>query len=369
LSADYSEAQFVTVGDFLLNPMDLLSGWVSISPFSGVTSNAYFVFRPKQTTKSLSINRKFYEFVLQSYYKSQIFEPFGKGVGRPENSGGRWTLNRETLNSIPLPFPPIEQQKAIAEFLELELAQTEILISKQVDLISILQQRRSALIRESILHGLNPSVQMQEVNENWIDYIPNTWKIGALKRFATLKTGGTPSGADFTTTNGDHPWLRPDDLKSNGEPSEAARFISTNDTFGLPKARSGATLVCGVGATVGKAGQIITPSYYNQQITAIDSNLNDRYLFYVFVAAQDELMSLSVGNTLPILNNERLGLLKIPIPPIEEQSKIAEHLDNILKTYDQILNKATSLRKIQLERRDALIFSAITGKIDVGVNS
>lgn len=350
---DSGQMKHVEPGDFVSH-LRSFQGGLELAKMSGKVSGAYTVVIPREDQYP-----DYWRYALKSDTYVQALQTTTDQLRDGQS------IRMKEFSSIKLPLVPLDEQKAIADFLDRELAQIDALISKQDELVSTLVQRRTAVVRERVLRGIDPLVKMRSVNAEWINSTPSNWEVCALKRVAKLKTGGTPSGAEFESTQGEHPWLRPDDLNPDGKPSQATRFISESDTLGLPKVRKGATLICGVGATVGKSGQVQIPSYYNQQITSVDSCMSDRYMFYIALSAREELMRLSVGNTLPILNNERLGALVIPIPPIDEQVAIAEDLDKSLLVIDLIVETALRAREIEIERRQALISAAVTGKIDV----
>ncbi|MBF0097884.1 MAG: restriction endonuclease subunit S, partial [Magnetococcales bacterium] len=85
LSMDYSKYQFVDVGDFAMNHMDLLTGYVDISVFSGVTSPDYRVFSIKNINEN---NSNYLLYLLQNGYRRKIFYAFGQGASQL----GRWRL-------------------------------------------------------------------------------------------------------------------------------------------------------------------------------------------------------------------------------------------------------------------------------------
>jgi type I restriction enzyme S subunit len=126
-----------------------------------------------------------------------------------------------------------------------------------------------------------------------------------------------------------------------------------------------AVLVCGVGATVGRVGFAEGPISTNQQITAVCTDHDAVFWYYALTGARQELVRLSVGNTLPILNNERLNSLFVAIPPLREQREIAAHLDNETAKIDTLIGKAERFIELAKERRSALITAAVTGQIDV----
>jgi type I restriction enzyme S subunit len=154
LAESYQNYALVKPGDFVLNPMDLVSGSVAISQHEGVVSNAYFVFRVRESRAS-EIEPRFMELYFFIGYKRNILFPFGKGLGRPEQGGGRWTLNRETLSDFPILIPPIEEQRRLVGLVDSQLA----LIDEQLGVLSQLEvqlkEQRNAAIAAAVLNGGN----------------------------------------------------------------------------------------------------------------------------------------------------------------------------------------------------------------------
>jgi len=130
LAASYEDYALVQPGDFVLNPMDLVSGSVAISPYRGVASKAYFIFTIRPECEDL-LDPAYAEYFLWTCFKENIFFPFGKGLGRPEQGGGRCTLNRETLKEFPIIVPPIEVQRSITQSLRSEISK----IDEEIELL------------------------------------------------------------------------------------------------------------------------------------------------------------------------------------------------------------------------------------------
>lgn len=144
LSMDYSKYQLVFPGDFAMNHMDLLTGYVDISKYHGVTSPDYRVFEMKGDQDTFC--SKFYKSVLQNCYHEKLFFPFGQGSSQL----GRWRLPTEAFNEFVYPVPPIDEQRAIANLIEVEISKCELLTDKANTCISLLKEHRQALITAAV---------------------------------------------------------------------------------------------------------------------------------------------------------------------------------------------------------------------------
>lgn len=140
---DYSKYQIVNPGDFAMNHMDLLTGWVDISKFAGVTSPDYRVFYPLTPDE---IDADYYKHLFQTCYLCRIFYGLGQGV----SGFGRWRLPAEMFLNFVLPVPPLDEQKEIAAFLEKQCSQIDGIIAEKEALVSDLESYKKSLIYEVV---------------------------------------------------------------------------------------------------------------------------------------------------------------------------------------------------------------------------
>lgn len=89
------------------------------------------------------------------------------------------------------------------------------------------------------------------------------------------------------------------------------------------------------------------------------------YLYNLFFAMREALLSTAVTNTQPNLNIERIGALLTVKPPPDEQEAIVEKIEQTSGNYDTLIAEAERAIELLQERRTALISAAVTGKIDV----
>lgn len=142
-AADYSNYQLVNKGDFAMNHMDLLTGWLDISEYDGVTSPDYRVFVP---TGYEDIYAPYYKYVMQNCYSCRIYYGLGHGVA----GMGRWRLPADMFLNFKLPMPPKAEQKEIADFLDKRTAEIDSLIAEKESLIADLEAYKKSLIYEVV---------------------------------------------------------------------------------------------------------------------------------------------------------------------------------------------------------------------------
>ena len=143
IAADYSGYQFVYPGDYAMNHMDLLTGWVDLSNKFGVTSPDYRVFKLRDAKHN---DRKYYKYIMQCCYMCRIFYSLGQGV----SNLGRWRLQTSVFNDFKVPVPPYEEQVRIGQYLDAKLSETDNIISLKKKQISVLADYKKSIIYEYV---------------------------------------------------------------------------------------------------------------------------------------------------------------------------------------------------------------------------
>ena len=143
IAANYSQYQLLAPGDFAMNHMDLLTGWVDISKYSGVTSPDYRVFVLDDTEKNDS---SYYLYLMQMCYFNRIFYGLGQGV----SGMGRWRLQADKFLNFPVVVPPVDEQKEIASYLNEKCSGIEVLIAKKQQYLTEIENYKKSLIYEYV---------------------------------------------------------------------------------------------------------------------------------------------------------------------------------------------------------------------------
>ena len=143
LAENYSNYQLVHIGDFAMNHMDLLTGWVDISKYEGVTSPDYRVFGLIDKDNYCS---QYYLYLMQMCYTNRIFYGLGQGV-----SGlGRWRLQADKFLNFSITVPSYEEQKEIANYLDKKCSAIDELIAKKEQYLSEIENYKKSLIYEYV---------------------------------------------------------------------------------------------------------------------------------------------------------------------------------------------------------------------------
>ena len=143
IAESYAGYQFVYPEDFVMNHMDLLTGWVDYSDKFGVTSPDYRVFR---LIDKKANNLDYFKYVFQCCYLDKIYYSLGNGVA----GVGRWRLQAYTFKNFRLPVPPLEEQVAIAKYLDEKCSSIAHYINANKQKIAILQDYKKSIIYEYV---------------------------------------------------------------------------------------------------------------------------------------------------------------------------------------------------------------------------
>ncbi|MFC9059113.1 restriction endonuclease subunit S, partial [Streptomyces sp. NPDC057074] len=277
-------------------------------------------------------------------------------------------LFQRDIKKIPLPLPPDDEQRRIADFLDAETDRIDRLAASRAAQVSVTRERFTALTREQ--------TGRMALRSN---SLPGGWQAVQLRRvISSIKTGGTPptAGPDVwgrADEPGAIPWYGPSgihDLMRVGDPAKhiGARAVAENI---VPRFPSGSILVIGIGATAGKVAYIDHEATGNQQITALVSepSMVARFLGWQLWAASGEMRELAPYTTLPIINNDFLKSFLVAVPSSGGQGEVVRRLDRAASQLNSLEHIAQKSSQLLQERRQALITAAVTGQFDVSTAS
>lgn len=298
-------------------------------------------------------------------FKKQIIELFATGGGQPN-------INQETVAGLRIPAPRIEEQTAIATFLDRETAKLDTLISKQERLIELLQEKRQAVISHAVIKGLDPDVPMKDSGIEWLGAIPYKWMHASLRHVCKKITDGSHFSPENTDEGRSYVTVR--NLISSEIDLDGAAKISEIDFEKLVKAGcrpSVNDVLFSKDGTVGKVAIVKNNNFVALSSLAIISPnhevLYSKYLYYFLHAhnGEKQVESLYAGAALKRITLDAIVGIYIPVPSINEQEMIASYLDQETTKIELLINKARQSIDLAKEHRSALISAAVTGKIDV----
>ena len=343
-------------GDFVISLRSFQGGF-EYSLYEGVCSPAYQVFYP--TTPICDL---YYRYLFKS--QSFISKMNNLTVGIREGKNIQYI---DFANSQ-IPVPPIAEQERIAAFLDAECAEIDTVLEKTRASIEEYKKLKQAVITQAVTKGIRGDRPMKDSGIEWIGEIPAEWEIKRAKNICSLKTGSTPSTGNAEWFNGDLLWFTPGDFNEKFVLSSSNRTLSKiaeKDGVATMIPANSVLVVC-IGGSAGKVGYTNYGCSCNQQITALcKSNIMPKLLMYDVNAGMPFLRNTTMFTTLPILNNQAIGDLVLPIPREEEQLSIIEYLDEKCRDIDALIAKKQQYITEIENYKKSLIYEYVTGKKEV----
>lgn len=284
-------------------------------------------------------------------------------------------LSNATFTKFPALLPPLDEQKAIASFLDVETSKIDALVTEQWQLIELLKEKRQAVISHAVTKGLNPNSPMKPSGIQLLGDVPEHWNSSTLRWYCESIRDGThtpPPRSDGVhrllsvrnIINGEFV-LRDDDRTMNPD-----AFAELQRSYTV---EPGDVLLAIVGGTTGKSA--VAPKLENvtvQRSLAIlrprRTHLDSYFLNYWIQSdsLQGKIRETAVKYAAqPGIYLDDVAGLAVPIPPITEQTKIVASLNAQTGKLKMLVAEAERAIELLQERRTALISAAVTGKIDV----
>jgi type I restriction enzyme S subunit len=294
------------------------------------------LFRPKA--------RAYWPKYLYYYCSTKYFQDYILVRGTGSTFLG---VSQETIGNHPISLPPLDLQRAISDFLDSKTAAIDELIRMKERLIELLQERRQALITQAVTKGLDTNVSMKDSGVLWLGKIPAHWEVVQLRRKIRLQRG-----VDITK-----------DIQTDG-------LVPVVSSGGVASYHN-VVYAQGPGVVVGRKGSAGTVHWVASDFWPHDTTLwvqefrgnARRYVYYKLIAMR--LESYDTGSANPTVNRNLVHPVKVSWPPVSEQQRIAQYLDEALGAIS-LVEEQVSLQTIRLrEYRQALISAAVTGQIDV----
>ncbi|WP_458119326.1 restriction endonuclease subunit S [Mannheimia haemolytica] len=182
--------------------------------------------------------------------------------------------------------------------------------------------------------------------------------------------GATPSRHNPEYYNGMIPWLKTGDL-NDGEILSIPEFITDKalQECSIKLNPIGSVLIAMYGATIGKLGILKIPATTNQACCACVSfnGINNKFLFYYLMSQKLEFQKKSEGSGQPNISKEKIINYLFPLPPINEQHRIVQKIEELLplvERYDQTEQQLTKLNNTFPEQlKKSVLHAAIQGKL------
>jgi type I restriction enzyme, S subunit len=292
----------------------------------------------------------------------------------------RESINTDILRNLPIPLPPLPEQRTIAAFLDRQTAKIDALIFKKQRLLELLAEQRSALISQVVTKGLNPSVKMEASGVPWLGEVPSHWEVMALKyavmnRSGAIKTG--PFGSQLLSSE-----MLEGEVKVYNQRSVIDRDFKAGENY-ITKEKyqellsfttyPGDVLLTTRG-TIGRCAILPEDAelgILHPCLMRIQPHPKKLLAEYLSLLIQDtfllqiQLFLLSNATTIDVIYSDTMKRMIIPIPSINEQKEIIDYLRQEVGKIGTLIAKIETAIERLREYRSALISAAVTGKIQI----
>jgi restriction endonuclease, S subunit len=283
------------------------------------------------------------------------------------NSGNSTILHlyQKDFDNFSFPIPPLQEQAAIADFLDKKNAEIDAITEKITQQIQTLKDYRHSLIIQIVTKGLDKTVAYKDSGIEWIGEIPQGWGKSDVKYLFEIISGATPESNNSEYWDGPINWITPADMNptgpiKNGEKTITMLGYQSCGTTMIPEN----SIIISNRAPIGKINYNETELCTSQGckgLINIKKN-NILYFYYFFIAFTNQLKLLGRGTTFLELSTKDLGNFPLIVPPLQDQAAIADFLDDKTAKINRIIAKKEQQLDIIKEHRKSLIYEYVTGK-------
>jgi type I restriction enzyme S subunit len=295
------------------------------------------------------------------------------------------SVRNSDFENIPIPLPPLNEQKRIADKVERLLDKINQVKQLIEEAKATFELRRSAILDKAFRGELTKKWREENVNVSDIELtsissklkpladdelpfdIPYSWNWYKLGEILKITSGGTPSRAVPEYYEGDIPWIKTGEIKWNdiidSEEKISEDAIKDSSAKILP-VNTVLVAMYGQGLTRGRAAILHKVSACNQAVCALlpNENVIPKFLFYFFMEGYHCFRKIAQGGNQENLSASLISGFAIPLPPIEEQTAIVSYLEMLFEKEYNISN-LTSLDHLLESLINSILVKAFSGEL------
>lgn len=354
----------VSKDDLVSNIMLAWNGSLGFSPFDGITSPAYSIYR----LKTNDVNRYFHYLLRTELYKSE-FKRNSSGVIE-----SRLRLYTDDFFRIESILPPKEEQTAIANFLDDKTAKLDQAIAIKEQQIGLLKERKQIIIQEAVTKGLDKTVKFKDSGVEWIGEIPEHWEVNKLYGQCNFIRGNSTFSKDELLNKGEFVALqygktyKVDIIDNNYNFYVNEEFYKQSQVVNNED-----TILISTSETIEDLGH---SAYYNRNDLGLlggeqillnpkKEKVAGHYLYFLSKLFSKELRKYATGIKVFRFNINDLKTIYISLPPLSEQKEIADFIE----TQSTKIDKAVAIKEQEIEKlkeyKVSLIDGVVTGKVKI----
>ncbi|MFJ9415253.1 restriction endonuclease subunit S [Streptomyces sp. NPDC101227] len=332
-------------GDLLFGKLRpyLAKAWLADSP--GAAVGDFHVYRP-------NLSKVVPEYLRYALLSRAFLDPVESSVFGAKMPRANWDF----IRNVEVFLPALSDQRAIAEYLDLEIGGIDTLIAEQQRLVEMLRERRAAVLQRAVRQGVCGERKLVDSGDPVVGSIPEAWSLTTVRRLAdSLDSRRVPlSSEERTGRKGPYPYYGATAVIDSVDEYlfDEPLALVAEDGFGL--------LLRSKPIAVAVEGRIWVNNHAHV--------LRPKQVPHTLLAARIEAESLVPyisGSRQPKLTADALMGMRISFPPPEEWDEIVSYLEEQTTRIDSLIIESERLIELSQERRSALITAAVTGQIDV----
>ena len=341
---DKSAYKLVHTGDIAYNKMRAWQGAIGASDFQGIVSPAYIVQRSRRAGCP-----RYYHYFFRAAAFAKEAERWSYGI-----ASDMWSLRPEHFKLIKSCVPPIQEQKAIVRYLDYMDRRIRRYIRAKQKLIKLLEEQKQVIIHEAVTGQIDvrtgkPYPAYKDSGVEWLGQVPEHWMVRRIKDVARLKSGDGITSADI-------------------EPVGAYAVYGGNGVRGFTSqyTHDGDFVLIGrQGALCGNINYASGRFWASEHAVVAHPRGEFNLVWFGELLRTMNLNQYSIAAAQPGLAVERIQDLSLPVPPVEEQTRIGRYLDIFASETNEAVQCARRGIDLLCEYRTRLIADVVTGKLDV----
>ena len=367
---DGDNRKLVKKGDFVINSRSDRKGSSGVSDRDGSVSLINIVLQPRNT-----IRADFSNYLLKSYKFIEEYYRNGRGI-----VADLWTTRYDEMKMIKLAVPPLEEQSAIASYLDTATAKIDAAIAQQQKMIDLLNERKQIIINRAVTgHNVQctmNNVQFKDSGVKWIGEVPEHWEIKKLKHLAKIfgRIGFRGYNASDLVDEGEGAiTLSPSNMKEHKMQYEKCTYLSWDKYYESPEImiKNGDVLFVKTGSTYGKSclvENLPMEATINPQLVVFkEFNCSNSFFEYLLQSniIRNQVELSVIGGTIPTISQEKILNYMVPIPNIGEQLLIVNAISDRCKPINEAIINTNEQISLLQERKQIIINEVVTGKVKI----
>lgn len=340
------DRKLVRAGDLVINSRSDRRGASGLARQDGSVSLVYSVMTPK---RGLLVAEFGHHLLRSSAFQDEFFR-WGAGI-----VDDLWSTNFTRMSRIRVPLPPLDVQRAIAARLD----EVEAMTGKLDELTKVLRQR---VTDTAAVFGLSDGhVGQRQDAHSPLAGIPDHWertKFGYDFFESTERNGENPPGPLLSISE-----YRGVELNTRTDGQLASLDVSNYRVVRPNQLAANMMWLNHGGLGVSSLTGYVSPDY---KAFWISPRFYPRYVHHLFRSPRyvDYFGTIGTGvrPNAQRVTKTALEMMPVPLPPMDEQRRIADHLDEVTANIDVMLAKVSRLRELLVERSSAFLLDVVTGR-------